>query len=608
MSEETRQMDLDTFMYDEEQPFPVEVLNEWFLQSQELAEAICQMRDMFRAVVRFGTIDSIELFYECHGRMMVLLRDVVGVNDNHLMSARIVDGVVNIVELDYIDDGETQYIPISWPTPDELKDLGLDSLKGEVLEIQSVQGYAEAHSKINENLFKNEGGANLSVFKLIDDLYSIFKSIEMESSNNRKIELIRTNAGNNDFVETLKFVYDDYVTTGMSYSFLANNTQIRKIVTGVYGIGSYSWIDLLNYVKGHNTGTLETTELIRGFAMLFDDLNLRDFIYKVFGKNLKVGITAKSINKALGKGTIKEFSVQLAHPYYKYPETLRGKDFVITQKLDGHRAVCIVQNGTGKFYSRKGLEISGLGPLAEQVAELSTYYQEDYVFDGELLLDNHDGLATKDLFRATSRVLRSDTADKTDILFNVFDALPLAEFQTGESSKPFLERKSGLLRAVEGYSRASSSRVRLVNNLYEGNDLTKIKELQESLVKPNGWEGLMVNLAAGKYQTKRTTNLLKVKRFHDADLRCSDVFEGTGRLKGSLGGIIVNYKGSDVRVGTGFTLDERDHYWEKPDDIVGRIVQVQYFEETNNQNDDGLSLRFPVFQCIRDDKDEASYA
>ncbi len=119
----------------------------------------------------------------------------------------------------------------------------------------------------------------------------------------------------------------------------------------------------------------------------------------------------------------------------------------------------------------------------------------------------------------------------------------------------------------------------------------------------------MLNLNNEYYVTKRTSGLLKIKEFFDADVLVKDIFEGTGKFKGTLGGIIVDYKGYDIRVGSGFTDADRECYWNNPDEIIGKIVDISYFEETHNQNNHDISLRFASFNCLRLDKDaeEVSY-
>lgn len=443
----------------------------------------------------------------------------------------------------------------------------------------------------------------------ISDVRNIFEQISHASGSTQKIAIIKHNYNNELFKRMLRFVYDDFVRTGMTYKTLAS-VKAPAFFTDFNG-QQYGIEQLMRYVKNHNTGAMATVSLVQDFCSVLSDEN-RDFLYHVFGKDLKIGITAKTINKALGKGFIREFGVQLAHPYHKYADSVTGKTFCLTQKLDGHRSVFIYKDGQGQFFTRKGLPINGLDAQTKEATEVVKAFGRDMVLDGELLLFNRDDLPTKDLFRATSRVLRSETADKTGILFNVFDALPTCEFEQGKSTQTFFDRKNGLEGALARtiYDRhVHIPHIQIVSNLYYGNDITKIKELQERYVKPNGWEGLMLNIVDGYYQTKRTKDLLKIKEFFDADVVVKDVFEGEGKLKNTLGGIIVDYKGYDVRVGTGFDDASRDYYWNNQDEIIGKVATVQYFEETNNQNDDSISLRFPVFITVRQDKtaEDVSY-
>ena len=64
-------------------------------------------------------------------------------------------------------------------------------------------------------------------------------------------------------------------------------------------------------------------------------------------------------------------------------------------------------------------------------------------------------------------------------------------------------------------------------------------------------------------------------------------------------GITIQHKGYTVRVGSGFSLDQRKEYGADHSKIIGKIMTVSYFEESTNQ-DGGLSLRFPTVKHIYD--------
>jgi DNA ligase-1 len=138
--------------------------------------------------------------------------------------------------------------------------------------------------------------------------------------------------------------------------------------------------------------------------------------------------------------------------------------------------------------------------------------------------------------------------------------------------------------------------------LYVGEDTSKITEILEEEVA-NGEEGVMVNVWDASYEFKRTNALLKCKKFDSLDLEVVGIEEGSGRLTGTLGAIHVRYKdGNIVKVGSGFSDEERKLYWSKPDLIMNRVVEIRYFEESTNA-DKTFSLRFPTWcSNIRTDK------
>ena len=68
-----------------------------------------------------------------------------------------------------------------------------------------------------------------------------------------------------------------------------------------------------------------------------------------------------------------------------------------------------------------------------------------------------------------------------------------------------------------------------------------------------------------------------------------------------LSKVIIEHKGNDVGVGSGFSMEQRLYFKDHPEDIIGKVITVTYFEETKNQ-DGTFSLRFPVVKYIHGDK------
>jgi DNA ligase-1 len=96
-----------------------------------------------------------------------------------------------------------------------------------------------------------------------------------------------------------------------------------------------------------------------------------------------------------------------------------------------------------------------------------------------------------------------------------------------------------------------------------------------------------------------------MKSFKDGEFKVKDIVIGNIRIINKDSGleetietmvsVIIDYKGYDVNVGSGFSLSERKFYYLNSSQIIDKMITVQYFGESNNEQG-GLSLRFPTFK------------
>lgn len=316
-------------------------------------------------------------------------------------------------------------------------------------------------------------------------------------------------------------------------------------------------------------------------------------IYKqMLAKTLRLGVTHKSINKSI-PGLFPEWNVQQAYPIEKHP-LKEGTWFALTQKLNGVRCTYY----RGQLVARSGEPFTGLDHIAD---ELSSW--PDLVFDGELTLKDKGDLSDNEAFRVATGIINSDDEDKSRICFTIFDVLPVDEFDTGASREGYADRRVRLGSMADAL--ALAEHVSVLPLLYVGTDQSKVDELLDRMVTEDK-EGLMLNLDE-PYRCKRHSGILKVKRFYTMDLPIIRIEEGSGKLTGTTGAIVVDFKGNEVGVGTGLTDEQRTWFWENRDDVVGALVEVKYKEISYDKKTGAESLQFPVFVRLRTDKDQVSY-
>jgi len=324
-------------------------------------------------------------------------------------------------------------------------------------------------------------------------------------------------------------------------------------------------------------------------------------IYKIIDKDLDIRVGAKIINKAV-PGLIPTFNVALAQSY-------EGKcnwddRWYVSRKLDGVRCLAITdEDGNCKLYSRMGKEFTTLNKVKEAIEATGII---NHVFDGEICL--MDGNGDEDFQGVMKQLRRKDHQIKNPI-FMMFDMLHKSEFNNEKGDTSLTKRlhtlRSWILNNLDNPMIRSKNDILRYTDQYLIRDEDHFKFWHEVECK-DSWEGLMLRKDVG-YEGKRSKNLLKVKSFHDAEYVVVDydndkhevVRDGKSETLEMLAQVWIEHKGHKVKVGSGWSQEQRLQYMDGS--IVGKVITVQYFEETKNDKG-GISLRFPTVKIVHGDK------
>lgn len=425
--------------------------------------------------------------------------------------------------------------------------------------------------------------------------YSEIYKLQSLKGTNDKREFIKANSKDEWFKKFLYYALNPILTYNIS------EKTVRKLLKKpphdnlknlLFFSDIFECCEFLSRLRGMDDATLRQVHLF-----LYNHCNNeeRELYIKLLAKTLRLGITAKTVNQII-PNLIPEWEVQQAYPIDKYP--IKDNDeFWLTQKLNGVRATFY----KGQLIARSGAPYKGLEHI---IKELNWSTESGMVLDGELTLKDKGKLSDNEAFRIATGILNSDSNNKTRICYTIFDIIPIADFENANPKINYSRRREMLDRLATKFEKESSS-VRVLPVLYHGTDKTKINSLLKQMVEEDK-EGLMLNTNV-PYRRTRHKGILKIKRFYTMDLPVVRCEEGSGRLKGTLGAFVLDYKGNDVKVGSGFSDEQRAAYWKQRSHILGVLCEVKYKEISKDKHTGLASLQFPVFVRLRNDKTEISY-
>lgn len=337
-------------------------------------------------------------------------------------------------------------------------------------------------------------------------------------------------------------------------------------------------------------------------------------LHRIMDRNLKIGISLENFSKVSGEASNK-FEVALAHNLDKTKgvNPIDGTYFA-SRKLDGCRTICMVNNYMEgdefiqdiKFYSRSGKEFTTLSNLVEPIKAFTSFLMGKWVIDGECCIMEGENENFQLLLREITR--KNHTIENPK--YKMFDIITIDEFEGRESIGDFETRYNDLIEYY--YQSQYDEGVKKYLEVLEQERVTSQEVFDKWIkrVKDNNWEGFMLRKNA-PYKSGRTKDLLKVKKFQDAEYIIENVI--TGKISYNENGmkeydavtaLIIDHKGTKVQVGSGLSKEQRLNWFKNPQEIIGKTATIQYFEETVNKNDNSLSLRFPVLKFVYENKRE----
>lgn len=410
------------------------------------------------------------------------------------------------------------------------------------------------------------------------------------------------------FLGFLKACYNPYVTFGVK--------QIPESVGIVNAANPWAdFNDILLDLSDRKLTGHAARDAIQNLMTEFDSAEWNTFLAPVLRRDMRAGISDKTINK-ICKGTeyeIPVFGCQLATSSEGRPEMQGQKR--LEPKLDGVRVLMMVTpNEFGDIltvcYSRNGKVFENFSHIEEQVQSnffkllrsIKTAYgsnfAQGFVFDGEVI-----GNTFQELMR---QARRKENAQAGDSVFNVFDILSLEDFRRGHWNAQLHKRIAILegMRLVIDRMPNVELLPHIIVDLDSDNGHSILDNYAQDQVRA-GFEGIMIKDLDAPYECKRNTNWMKWKPTLTVDLEVVGIEEGTGRNKGRLGALVCagvdDGKEITVNVGSGFSDEDRDSYWQDSKYVIGRTAEILCDVITQNQ-DGTYSLRFPRFVRFRDDK------
>ena len=423
----------------------------------------------------------------------------------------------------------------------------------------------------------------------------VFAQVRQAATLSEKISLLKNHRS-----ELVDLIAADAMDKSITYGITSKGIEIQKKRED-HWFGA--WYDgfhrILERLASRELTGNAAIECITDYLGYWDE-EMQRFLLQVLDRDLSLGIGWDTYRSEV-MGLDDQFEVALA----QHLEKVKGVNpvdgtYYASRKCDGVRCIAIISDAGVEFRSRQNKVFTTLDKLKPAVANFCLGLSGQWVLDGELCKIDANG---DEDFQSVMKEIRKKDYTIESCCYQVFDVLTYDEFRLGKTHKDFAHRLALLKKLNEAYEEQPHGDCWVKPLKQERLTCQADFDRWAGYVEAGNWEGFMLRKDV-PYQSGRTKDLLKVKKFSDLEAVVLDVVVGemTTALPGKgnetftgVRSLVIDYKGNIVNVGAGLTREQRIEWYKDPSKIIGSDICVKYFEETVAQ-DGKYSLRFPTLK------------
>jgi ATP-dependent DNA ligase len=424
----------------------------------------------------------------------------------------------------------------------------------------------------------------------------IVKELRSFDGRNDKTDVMRRALENDAFYAGVNLCYNPRIKF-----FIRKIPEYTPIRASAYS--PHKVIDLLRPLYQREVTGNAAIQYLKNLLESSDEMTAR-FVELVINRDLDCGVSVSTINK-VSPNLIPVFPVQLCAAFDE--KALQNFSFpaLIQPKMDGMRCTITINSKTGAvdLFLRNGNSFDCPTELSTECSNIAKHFAGGSVaLDGELTVAKEDGTDEERKVGngILTRLIRgtADIFEINRVRFTCWDVISLDDFWKGYSPIVYDNRLASLRVAFQ--SLKWLEKIRLIKTeLVYSTDSAKTY-FQDRLAE--NMEGAVLKSLNGAWRNGRQNYCLKLKAEVNTEAEIISSYEGNGKYVGMLGGFkcrVADQRDIEFEVGSGFSDAQREDYWKRQSELIGKIITVQY----NCVISSGTkrSLYLPVFVELRVD-------